>query len=108
MKKIYSITLLLLFLCLFFLSCEREDDDKNPPEITILGANPYTHTLGQPYDDPGATASDEEDGDISDKINIEKDVDINTQGYDYHVYYSVEDDAGNETSAVRDVYVLSF
>ncbi|WP_198513520.1 DUF5011 domain-containing protein, partial [Confluentibacter lentus] len=39
-----------------------------PPAITLIGANPQELTLGEPYIELGATASDDVDGDISGNI----------------------------------------
>ena len=39
--------------------------DTTPPVITVVGANPLTLTEGDPYTDPGATASDDVDGDLT-------------------------------------------
>jgi hypothetical protein len=57
------------------------------------------------YIDPGATAVDEEDGDITDRITTTINVDEKQVGT-YSVLYSVEDDAGNSASATRTVEVI--
>ena len=43
-------------------------EDLNAPLITLLGEETVLHEQGAPYVDAGATASDEEDGDITDDI----------------------------------------
>ncbi len=89
-------------------SCDT-NNDSTKPVITVLGSNPQYSQLDSAYTDQGATAYDETDGDITDKIEVIIDVDINTQGYDYHVYYNVKDKAGNEADeVVRKVIVLPF
>jgi hypothetical protein len=106
MKKTGFFILLLFISFISFDSCKK-NKDTNAPVITILGDNPLTVPLGQTFVDPGATAWDQEDGDITNKITITNDVNINVEGYNYHVYYNVQDDAGNKaTEAVRTVYVL--
>lgn len=61
--------------------------------------------LGRTYVDPGATAYDEYyDGNITDKIKVENNVDTSKLGV-YTVKYSVEDSAGNSTSVTRRVEV---
>ena len=68
--------------------------DNTPPVITLVGADPLVLTVGTPYVEPGATASDNVDGDISGSIVIDATaVDVNTIG-SYVVTYDVMDAAG--------------
>ena len=46
-------------------------EDKTKPVITLKGSETITITLGEKYMDPGATAKDEEDGDLTSKIVID-------------------------------------
>ncbi len=39
--------------------------DTTPPVITLVGANPFTVNQGGTYTDPGATATDNVDGDLT-------------------------------------------
>ena len=75
------------------------------PVIEILGANPLTITQGQAFVDPGATASDPQDGDLTAAIITESDVNTAVPGT-YTVSYSVSDTAGHTVSATRSVVVL--
>ena len=69
--------------------------DTVAPEITLLGEPPFTVQRGGNYKDPGATATDDIDGDISGNIIIDaSDVDT-TQIGTYRVTYNVSDTAGN-------------
>ena len=77
----------------------------SPPTITILGDNPASHALGTPYNDPGATANDDLDGDLSANILVTNSVDPNTLG-SYTVSYAVSDSSGTTTTAIRTVEVL--
>ena len=43
-------------------------EDLEPPEITLLGEGETTLALGKPFSDPGATANDNIDGDITSQI----------------------------------------
>jgi surface protein len=62
--------------------------------------------IGTTYIDPGATAYDTYDGDISDKIVISGD-DVNTDIIGtYTVKYDVSDAAGNKATATRTVNVV--
>lgn len=68
--------------------------DTTAPVITLLGDNPVIVEVGDTYDDAGATASDNIDGDITANINTDNPVDTNVPGT-YTVTYNVSDDAGN-------------
>jgi hypothetical protein len=76
------------------------------PVIELLGANPLTITQGQAFVDPGATASDTQDGDLTAAIATDSNVNSAVPGT-YEVIYSVSDTAGHTVSATRTVIVLS-
>jgi len=78
--------------------------DTVPPEITLLGSATVTVPLGASYTDAGATATDNVDGDITDRIVVDNPVDTGAAGT-YTISYSVADDAGNPASATRTVIV---
>jgi hypothetical protein len=79
--------------------------DTTGPVITLLGANPLSVLQGTTYTDPGATASDIVDGDLSSSIVVGGDtVDTSVIG-DYSVTYDVADNAGND--AVQQVRTVS-
>lgn len=99
-SAIFSIGLLLFVSIL--MSCNK---DENPPVITVIGSNPMFHCIETEYVDPGATAVDEEDGDVTHKINTTINVNSDLEGT-YTVLYTVEDEAGNSASATRTVDVI--
>ena len=76
------------------------------PVIEILGATPLTITQGQAFVDPGATASDAQDGDLTAAIVTDSNVNSAMPGT-YEVTYSVSDTAGHTVSATRTGVVLS-
>lgn len=76
-----------------------EEKDTINPIITILGDNPANITIGDIYEDAGATAIDEKDGDITENIEINNYVDKDKVGT-YFVTYDVMDLAGNEANQV--------
>jgi hypothetical protein len=76
-----------------------------PPVITLNGDTPITITEGQTYTDPGATATDAEDGDLTNEIVTINEVDANTVGT-YMVQYSVTDSGGLSDSKKRVVHVI--
>ncbi|MDP6699723.1 MAG: DUF5011 domain-containing protein, partial [Candidatus Latescibacteria bacterium] len=78
--------------------------DGSAPDLTLLGDNPLFLEVGTPYDEPGATATDEVDGDLSGSIVITGAVDPDTEGT-YGLTYQVSDQAGNAATQVRTVKV---
>jgi hypothetical protein len=79
-------------------------DNTIAPLITLLGANPINLNIGDAYNEPGATAWDQEDGDISASIQAVSDVDTAIAG-SYQMSYTVSDSDGNSTSVTRGVIV---
>ncbi|WP_299895889.1 DUF5011 domain-containing protein [uncultured Aquimarina sp.] len=80
--------------------------DNIDPVITLLGDNPLTALQGETFNDPGATATDNVDGDISSQIQVTGMVNTNVTGA-YELTYTVSDTAGNQVSATRTVNVIS-
>jgi hypothetical protein len=103
--------------CSVFLSCEKESDgtsisnsnalDTIPPVLTLLGSNPFQLEMLQPYSEPGATADDNKDGDISSSVNVDASAIDNRLPDIYNVFYTVSDAAGNPADALRDVVVYA-
>jgi len=106
-KKILSVSLLSSFLFLFA-GCSSSSGDSpavaSAPVITLNGANPMTVNVSDTFIDPGATAMDDVDGDLSTSIKVDSNVDTAVAG-DYTVAYSVTDSDGNSANAVRNVVV---
>lgn len=70
--------------------------DATPPEITVLGTDTVTLTQGAPYEDDGAEAYDNYDGDVS--LQIVTDglpIDTSVVG-NYTIRYNVADSSGNQ------------
>ncbi len=80
--------------------------DSISPEITMIGQAPLSIVENQPFTDPGATAMDNVDGDLTSQIQVAQNVDISTIGT-YSVQYSVSDTAGNAANVARTVNVIS-
>jgi hypothetical protein len=76
------------------------------PIITLLGDSTVNLTVGDTYADAGATATDDVDGDITNKIVVGGDtVDVNKEGT-YRITYNVSDASGkNAVEVVRTVIV---
>ncbi|NAS14351.1 BspA family leucine-rich repeat surface protein [Poritiphilus flavus] len=82
------------------------DVDETAPVITLLGDNPIYIALGDTYVEPGATATDDIDGDLSSDIVIGGDtVDTNVLG-SYELTYDVSDAAGNAADQKTRVVIV--
>ena len=82
----------------------QSEKDTTKPVITLLGSKTETISVGDKYKDAGATATDNIDGDLTDKIKVTGEVDITKAGT-YTLKYSVTDKAGNKSSKTRKVVV---
>jgi len=71
--------------------------DKDSPIIELEGENPATICKGKEYSEEGYKASDNYDGDITNNVTIQKNVD--------NIIYSIKDSSGNETSIERKIVV---
>ncbi len=76
------------------------------PVITRIGSATIYLTQGDTFEDPGATATDDIDGDISNQITTTSNVDTSTPG-SYSVTYNVSDSAGNAANTVTRVIIVS-
>jgi hypothetical protein len=75
--------------------------DVTPPVISLDGSDPLNISCGSTYTDPGATATDDFDGDISGDIVVDfSGLDTNTAG-NYTVFYNVTDASGNAATQVE-------
>ena len=83
---------------------EYEDNEK--PTINLVGGDTVYVYKNQEYKDRGYTASDNCDGDITDKVNVINNVDTNKDG-EYNISYSVVDTFGNKNTISRKVIVYS-
>ncbi len=84
-----------------------EDKANTPPILTLVGGNEITIHEGETFVDPGARATDAEDGDLGVFIKKNGTVDTNIPGT-YTIEYSVSDRSSLPLSAtlVRTVVVL--
>jgi len=81
-------------------------DDPVPPEITLVDGAEISIYPGTEYVDPGFTAIDNCDGDITQNVTVTGSVDIWLPGT-YQYEYTVTDSSGNVATAVRNVTVQS-
>ena len=85
---------------------ENPPVDNEAPKIKIIGQRELTVVEGEPYQELGATANDNSDGDITNLISTTGSVNVHVQGR-YEITYFVTDSAGNSTSQVRVVHVVA-
>ena len=82
---------------------KTKKEDKESPVITIKGEkNIYVELNGQ-YNDEGATAVDNCDGEV--KVEVSNPVDTSKEGT-YNVIYTAKDSSGNESKEEREVKVI--
>ena len=94
----------IISLVLVAVSC----NDTIQPVINLEGSTDFEVSLNTEYVDPGATAKDNKNGDISALIVVTG-TEVNTnQTGTYPRYYDVEDESGNRaTRVVRNVTVVN-
>ena len=78
--------------------------DHTSPVLTLLGGDTVTVISGEGYVEPGWTAQDNWDGDLSDQVKVEGHVDKYLAG-SYQLTYTTQDRSGNQKQAVRTVIV---
>jgi large repetitive protein len=78
--------------------------DSLQPVLALTGSNPMPLECGNPYVEPGATALDQCDGDLTSSIVIAGSVNINLPG-NYAIQYEVSDAVGNVATEFRTVQV---
>tara|TARA_Y100001973_G_scaffold10349_1_gene14072 strand:+ start:1074 stop:5216 length:4143 start_codon:yes stop_codon:yes gene_type:complete len=80
--------------------------DTTKPVITLIGPSTITVSLGDTYIEQGATATDNIEGDITNSLVIDSNVDTSIEGT-YYVTYNVSDSSQNAaTEVVRTVEVV--
>ena len=81
---------------------KKIDDEK--PTITLKGDSYITVYLGNTYNEPGYTANDNCDGDITNKVEVSGQPNTSVIGT-YNIVYKVKDSNNNENSITRTVKV---
>ena len=79
-------------------------NDPIAPELTLNEGETITISAGQQFVEPGFTATDNVDGDLTAQVQVSGQVDIYSTG-DYQLTYTVTDAWGNTTTATRTVTV---
>lgn len=78
--------------------------DNESPNLSLVGDD-VVYYVGDKYKELGYQAIDNYDGDITDRVKVEKNVNFDKEGI-YFICYSVEDSSGNESKINREVTVL--
>ena len=80
--------------------------DNTPPDITLIGDDPYTIQAGTAYRDPGYSCADDTDDDKDLLLRLDdSELDVNAPG-DYTITYTCTDSSGNIGTATRTVIVV--
>lgn len=77
--------------------------DTKGPEITLVGDEDFKQSYKASFIEPGYKAIDENDGDLTDKVVVSKEM-INET--DYNLTYEVQDLSGNLDKKVRKVTII--
>ena len=78
--------------------------DTVPPELKLNGDVELSLYVGDKYEEKGATATDNVDGDLTEKISVEPQVDTSKEGT-IELTYSVTDSSGLTTTAKRSIKI---
>lgn len=82
-------------------------EDKTGPLVTLIGTDEILIAKGTNFEDPGAKAQDDVDGDITDKIVRSGTVDVTKVG-EYTITYRATDASGNSTTKTRKIIVKEY
>ena len=82
-----------------------EIKDLDAPVIKLYGGKELVYKVNDSYKELGASAIDNYDGNVSDRIVINSKVDMEKAGT-YKVKYNAKDSSGNKGTKTRTVYVL--
>lgn len=83
---------------------ELPESADQPPQILLKGESQHILSVGEAFVEPGYTAEDILDGDLTREVTVEGTVDHFTPGV-YPLVYSVTDKKGNTASVTREVIV---
>lgn len=84
----------------------KDDNKYSKPEIKLLGREEETRVVNGIYEEYGAVATDEYDGDLTKKIKIDNKIDISKAG-DYKVTYTVTNSKKKTSKVERTVHVIN-
>jgi hypothetical protein len=101
--KIFYIFLTALIVS--FSGCSgASEENADKPTITLEGDRDITLKIGTVIKEPGYSATDPQDGDLTDKVTVDSNINFYKEGQ-YYVNYSVKDSDGNSAFASRIVTI---
>jgi len=100
MKEIKTFSIIII---IFLYSCHKQDI--TPPVITLIGNENINIELYNNYEELGATAIDEVDGDLTSTLQKSNNIVPDILGK-YYVVYTVTDKSGNTALKYRNVNVI--
>lgn len=74
--------------------------DRNQPEIILRGNQTMILKVGDSYKEPGYEAKDLEEGDITNRVVVKKELKLDQVGFS-KITYTVSDKSGNKATATR-------
>ena len=83
---------------------EKKNQNSSVPVITLSGSKSMTISVGETFTDPGYSAKDDTDGDITSKVKVSGTVNTAKAGT-YTITYKVSNSSGNSTTQKRTVVV---
>ena len=78
--------------------------DREYPTISLSGTSTYFLHVGTDYKEPGYSAKDNMDGNLTRQVRVNSNLD-NSKAGEYTITYSVSDKSGNTTKVTRKVVV---
>jgi len=104
-KRNFIIIAIVALIGVAFVFNACKSDDTAAPTITLKGTSSMSIVFNDSFTEPGYTATDEKDGDLTSKVTVSGTVN-NVLAGDYTLTYKVSDAAGNAaTPATRKVTV---
>jgi hypothetical protein len=97
---ILIIVFALITYVIFSLNSEPEFEDLGqPPSIELIGEKRFIQPLGEEFKDPGIIAIDAHGNDISDRVNVRGEINLEEEDVNF-LYYSVTDMHGNKSREI--------
>jgi hypothetical protein len=104
-KKGFNIILLMVIILMAFFACQKIEEAKIPPSLSLNGSSVIYLKQGCEFVDPGVSVIDDKDLGNEIIITVDPETLPDTAGT-YYVKYTAEDSDGNISYAERKVIVL--
>ncbi|NVJ60249.1 MAG: DUF5011 domain-containing protein [Gammaproteobacteria bacterium] len=80
--------------------------DSTPPTLTLQGESEMTINVGDTFTDPGVIATDDVDGNITSRVQVQGSVNSELEGT-YSLTYRVSDTAGNQATPLTRTIIVA-